>query len=153
MATLQKGDSAPDFDLPSTDGRQRLADHRGRWLVLYFYPRDHTPGCTTEACDFRDRLPGLDADVVGVSPDPVDSHLDFQQAYGLPFPLASDEDHAVAEAYGAWGEKSRYGKTVTGILRSTFVIDPDGKVAEAMVNVRAKGHADRVAERLAELRG
>lgn len=153
MATPTAGDPAPDFRKPSTHGEQRLADYRGRWLVLYFYPKDETPGCTTEACDFRDALPGLDAAVVGVSPDSLESHERFRENHGLPFPLIADEDHALAEAYGAWGEKSNYGRTYEGVIRSTFLIDPEGRLAEAMRNVRSTGHVERVARRLAELRG
>lgn len=147
------GDPAPDFSKPSTDGVQRLADYRGRWLVLYFYPKDETPGCTAEACDFRDALPALDAAVLGVSPDSLESHERFRDNHGLPFPLIADEDHALAEAYGAWGEKTNYGRTYEGVIRSTFLIDPEGRVAEAYVDVRATGHVERVAKRLAELRG
>jgi peroxiredoxin Q/BCP len=149
---LTTGDPAPSFDKESTHGRQRLEDYRGRWLVLYFYPKDETPGCTTEACDFRDSLPVLDAAVLGVSPDSVESHRAFQENHRLPFPLIADEDHSLAEAYGAWGEKQNYGQTSVGIIRSTFIIDPDGRIAEAMTNVKATGHVDRVGLRLAELR-
>lgn len=145
------GDPAPEFELPSNHGPQRLRDHRGRWVVLYFYPKDDTPGCTTEACDFRDLLPGLGAVVLGVSPDDLDSHQQFARNHQLPFPLLSDTDHRVAEAYGAWGEKRNYGKTYQGLIRSTFIIDPAGKVAAALRNVKATGHAERVAARLREL--
>lgn len=136
---------APDFELPSTHGPQRLSDYRGRWVVLYFYPKDDTPGCTTEACDFRDLLPGLDAVVLGVSPDDLQAHGRFADKHGLPFPLLSDADGRVAQAYGAWGEKKLYGKTYQGLLRSTFIIDPQGRVVEALRNVKATGHAERVA--------
>lgn len=149
---LSIGDPAPAFDEESTHGRRRLEDYRGKWVVLYFYPADETPGCTTEACDFRDALPGLDAEVLGVSPDSLESHRSFQKNHGLPFPLIADEDHRLAEAYGAWGEKQNYGKTTIGLIRSTFLIDPEGRVAEAMRNVKATGHAERVGKRLAELR-
>lgn len=152
MAQLATGDPAPDFSCASTHGRIALEDYRGRWLVLYFYPKSFTPGCTTEACDFRDALVHLDAEVVGVSPDPLERHLSFQEQHGLPFPLLSDEDHRLAEAYGAWGAKSRFGKIVEGLLRSTFLIDPQGRVADMMVNVRAQGHVERVRARLDELR-
>lgn len=144
-------DTAPEFELASTHGRQRLLDYRGRWVVLYFYPKDDTPGCTTEACDFRDLLPGLGAVVLGVSPDDLDSHQQFAHKHQLPFPLLSDTDHRLAEDYGAWGEKQNYGKTYLGLIRSTFIIDPQGRVAEAMRNVKADGHAERVAVRLREL--
>ncbi len=153
MDKLSPGDPAPDFSLPSTQGQQSLAEHRGEWLVLYFYPQDDTPGCTAQACDLRDALPGMNASVIGVSPDDLESHGEFRDKYSLPFPLASDQGHRVAEAYGAWGEKQNYGKTYQGVIRSTFLIGPDGKVAEAMYNVRAQSHAERVRERLAELRG
>jgi peroxiredoxin Q/BCP len=153
MTKLSAGDPAPPFDLSAPDGRYDLERFRGRWLVLYFYPADFTGGCTAEACDFRDLLPGFDADVVGVSPDPVDQHTAFAKEFGLPFPLLSDEDHAVAESYGAWGEKTNYGKTYQGLIRSTFVIDPEGTIAAALYNVRAKGHAARVGSKLTELQG
>lgn len=145
------GEVAPAFEGDSTHGRQRLEDYRGEWLVLYFYPKDETPGCTTEACDFRDMLPGIDAKVLGVSPDSLERHRQFQENHGLPFPLIADEDHRLAEAYGAWGEKQNYGKSYVGLIRSTFIIDPRGQVAEAMRNVKATGHAERVRRRLAEL--
>jgi peroxiredoxin Q/BCP len=146
------GDVAPAFDEETTHGRRRLEDYRGKWLVLYFYPKDETPGCTTEACDFRDLLPGMDAEVLGVSPDSMESHKSFQENHGLPFPLIADEDRELANAYGAWGEKQNYGRTYEGIIRSTFIVDPEGRVAEAMRNVKATGHAERVGKRLAELR-
>ncbi|MEX2501212.1 MAG: peroxiredoxin [Trueperaceae bacterium] len=153
MSELTNGDPAPDFRGESTDGPVSLSDYRGSWLVLYVYPADFTPGCTTEACDFRDALPDLDAKVLGVSPDEVDKHRAFREEHGLPFPLLADPDHAVAKTYGAYGTKTAYGKQVTGILRSTFLIAPDGTLAEAMRNVRAKGHVDRVRTRLEALRG
>ncbi|HLR47006.1 MAG TPA: peroxiredoxin, partial [Deinococcales bacterium] len=129
-----------------------LSDFRGEWVVLYFYPKDNTPGCTTQACDLRDNLGSLDARVLGVSPDPLSSHEKFRDDHGLTFPLLSDEDHSTAEAYGAWGEKTSFGTTVTGLIRSTFIIDPEGKLAEVLYNVRAKGHADRIGKKLQELR-
>lgn len=153
MTTLKAGDKAPAFTLESTHGRQSLDAYRDNWLVLYFYPEDHTSGCTTEACDFRDALPGMSAAVLGISPDDLASHGSFVEKYSLPFPLASDPDHRVAKAYGAYGEKKNYGKTYEGILRSTFLIDPEGRIAEAMVNVKAQGHVERVRARLAELQG
>jgi len=143
---------APDFTLPSDGGGQvRLSALRGRKVVLYFYPKDDTPGCTTQACDLRDELPRFDgagAVVLGVSPDPVASHARFREKYGLNFPLLSDEDHAVAEAWGVWKEKSMYGKTYMGVERSTFIIDEDGVVMEAWRKVRPEGHAQRVAAAL-----
>lgn len=153
MARLERGAKAPDIELDTTEGPKRLADYRGEWLVLYFYPKNFTSGCTTEACDFRDRLPGMNAKVLGVSPDGLASHREFGEEYGLPFPLAADEDHALAEAFGAWGEKTKDGKRYQGVIRSTFIIDPHGKVAEPIYDVRADGHAERVGARLAELQG
>lgn len=139
--------------MDSTHGVKKLEDYRGQWLVLYFYPKDETPGCTTEACDFRDALPGMDAQVLGVSPDSLESHKQFQENHGLPFPLIADEDHQLAQVYGAWGEKQIYGKSVVGLIRSTFIIDPQGRIAEEMRNVKATGHAERVRKRLSELQG
>lgn len=153
MTAPEIGDPAPDFRAESTNGPMALSDFRGDWLVLYVYPKDFTPGCTTEACDFRDAMPDLDAKVVGVSPDPVDKHRSFAEEHGLPFPLASDEDHEIAKAYGAWGTRKLYGKEVTGLLRSTFIIAPDGTLAAAMRNVKATGHVDRVRAKLEALRG
>ncbi len=148
---LMPKDPAPEFELASTHGLQRLRDYRGRWVALYFYPKDDTPGCTAEACDFRDLLPGLEAVVLGVSADDLVSHQQFAHKHQLPFPLLSDTDHRVAEAYGAWGEKQSYGKAYQGLIRSTFIIDPEGRVAEALRNVKADGHAERVAARLRQL--
>lgn len=154
MERLKPGDPAPDFELPAAEGRHRLSDHRGEWVVLYFYPRDFTGGCTREACDFRDALASrtIDATVLGVSPDDPATHRRFQEEYELPFPLLADEDHAVAEAYGAYGEKNAYGKKSMGVLRSTFIIDPEGIVRRAFYDVRSGGHAERVAEESAKLR-
>jgi peroxiredoxin Q/BCP len=149
---LKAGDEAPDFTLPSNQGTKSLSDYRGQWVVLYFYPKDNTPGCTQEACDFRDALPGMGAAVLGVSADDVASHESFASEYNLPFPLLSDPDSLTAKRYGAYGEKNLYGKTYEGVLRTTFIINPKGKVAEAMYNVKAQGHAERVAKRLRELR-
>ena len=149
---LNVGDVAPVFALESDTGDTvRLADLRGKRVILYFYPRDNTPGCTTEACEFRDRTPQLEkqnAIVLGVSPDSVKSHAKFKGKYKLPFTLLSDPDHAVAEAYGAWGEKKMYGKTRRGTIRSTFVIDEEGVIAEVYEKVKAKGHAERVLDDL-----
>jgi peroxiredoxin Q/BCP len=152
MTTLQAGDPAPDLVLPDEHGvPQRLADRRGSWTVVYFYPKDDSPGCTTEACGFRDvdaDVAGMGAQVWGVSPDGAASHAAFRAKLGLPFMLLSDEDHAAAERWGAWGEKQSYGKTTVGILRSTFLVDPDGRIARAWPRVRADGHADEVLEAL-----
>lgn len=149
---LSAGDDAPPFTLPSNQGEKSLKDYAGTWTVLYFYPKDNTPGCTQEACDFRDALPGMDAAVLGVSADDVASHEGFAGEYSLPFPLLSDTDNQVAKRYGSYGEKQLYGKTYEGVLRSTFIISPEGKIAEAMYNVKAAGHAERVAKKLGALR-
>jgi peroxiredoxin Q/BCP len=145
---VDAGSPAPDFTLPSDNaGEVTLSDYRGRTVVLYFYPKDDTKGCTTQACDLRDNLPrldALDAVVLGVSPDPVKSHARFREKHDLNFPLLADEDHEVSEAYGVWVEKSMYGRTYMGIERSTFLIDEEGVVVEAWRKVRPKGHADKV---------
>lgn len=151
---LHVGDPAPSFDLPSTTGQSlSLASLRGKKVVLYFYPKDQTPGCTRESCDFRDRheaLEGSGAVVLGVSKDSLKSHENFREKQGLPFPLLSDADNAVARAYGAYGEKMMYGKPVTGTIRSTFLIDEDGKIARIWSPVKVDGHAEEV---LAAVRG
>jgi thioredoxin-dependent peroxiredoxin len=141
---LEVGDAAPDFTLPTADGRTlRLSELRGRHVVVYFYPRADTPGCTTEACDFRDSLASLQGAgyaVLGISPDRPAQLARFAEGQSLTFPLLSDPEHTVLEQYGAWGEKTMYGKKVTGVIRSTIVVDPDGKVELAKYNVRATGH-------------
>jgi len=148
------GAPAPDLALPDERGTiHRLSDERGRWVVVYFYPKDDTPGCTTEACEFRDSWRAVQAAgavVLGVSPDGVASHQKFKKKYELPFTLLADEDHAVAEAYGAWGEKSMYGRKYFGVLRKTYIIDARGKIARVFEKVKPRGHA---AEVLAALRG
>lgn len=145
---LVPGDPAPAFTLKSADGQVvSLADFLGRSTVVSFYPAASTPGCTKQACDFRDSLASLQQagyEVVGISPDPVDKLARFAAAEGLDFPLLSDPDHAVAEAYAAWGEKKNYGKTYQGLIRSTVVVDPEGKVAVAQYNVRATGHVAKL---------
>lgn len=145
---VEQGTPAPDFELPSDSGDTvRLSSFKGRKVVLYFYPKDDTPGCTSQACDLRDAMPtveGLDAVVLGVSPDPVSSHVKFREKFELNFPLLADEDHAVAEAYGVWKEKSLYGRKYMGVERSTFIINEDGIVQDAWRKVRPAGHADRV---------
>jgi peroxiredoxin Q/BCP len=148
MSTPNVGDDAPDFALPDENGMvHRLADRRGSWTVVYFYPADDTAGCTTEACQFRDlhdEIGGLDAEIWGISPDGSGSHAAFRAKYGLPFTLLSDGDHAVAERYGAWGEKKNYGKTYMGIIRSSWLVGPDGTVEAAWLKVQADGHAAQV---------
>ncbi len=145
---LKPGDLAPDFELEADAGEKvRLSNHRGKKVVLYFYPKDNTPGCTTEACEFRDRQPELNergAVVFGISPDSIASHQKFKKKYALPFTLLADPDHTVAEAYGAWGEKKMYGKTYEGILRTTFVVDEYGKIEHVFQKVKPKGHGDQV---------
>ncbi len=148
MAELEEGDEAPDFTLPSSaGGTVSLQSLRGKEVVLYFYPKDDTPGCTTEACAFRDAHPqlgGANAVVLGVSPDAIDSHGRFIEKYSLPFPLLSDTEHQVAEAYGAWTEKRMYGRTYMGVDRSTFLIGTDGTIKKIWRKVRADGHAGEV---------
>jgi thioredoxin-dependent peroxiredoxin len=145
---LAPGDLAPDFTLPTADGGEvTLSGLRGQHVIVYFYPAAMTPGCSTQACDFRDSLQSLSAQgytVVGVSPDPVDRLAAFAAQDGLTFPLASDVEKKTLEAYGAWGEKQLYGKTVTGVIRSTVVVDPDGKVLLAQYNVKATGHVAKL---------
>lgn len=145
---ITEGDRAPDFTLPTADGTEvTLADFRGRRVVLYFYPKDDTPGCTTEACQFRDALPRFearDAVLLGVSPDPPDSHRAFKEKYDLNFPLLADEEHEVAEAYGVWKEKQMFGNTFWGVERSTFLVDAEGLVERAWRGVRPEGHAEEV---------
>ncbi len=145
---VEEGQPAPDFELDSDSGeRVKLSDLRGKPVVLYFYPKDDTSGCTKQACGIRDAWSEYQrrgAVVLGVSPDDGASHERFKAKYSLPFTLLSDPDHAVAEAYGAWGEKRNYGRTYEGIIRSTFVIGPDGELVRAMRNVKPVGHAERV---------
>jgi len=145
---LAPGARAPAFSLPSDSGsRVSLKDFKGKTVVLYFYPKDDTSGCTTEACGFRDSWRAVQAAgavVLGVSPDGPASHQKFRKKYELPFPLLADEDHAVAEAYGAWGEKSMYGRKYFGVLRTTYVIDPAGRIARVFEKVKPRGHAAEV---------
>jgi peroxiredoxin Q/BCP len=149
---VEKGSRAPDFALPSDTGAEiTLSSLRGHKVVLYFYPKDDTSGCTVQACELRDALPrfdGVDAVVLGVSPDSVSSHRRFRDKYGLNFPLLADEDQAVAEAYGVWVEKSMYGRRYMGIERSTFLVGEDGRVLEAWRKVKPEGHAEMVARAL-----
>ena len=143
-----EGDLAPDFTLPQADGDPiTLSSLRGRRVILYFYPKAETPGCTAEACDFRDSFAPLTAagyTVIGVSRDDVDDLVAFAAHHELPFPLLSDPDAAVHRAYGAWGEKVSYGRHLTGVIRSTFVIDAEGTIEHALRNVRASGHVGRL---------
>jgi thioredoxin-dependent peroxiredoxin len=148
MTRLAPGDPAPDFAL-ATDagGTDSLADHRGRKVIVYFYPAAMTPGCTTQACDFTDSLASLQArgyDVVGISPDSPDKLAKFRTRDSLTFPLLSDADRSVMKAYGAFGEKKLYGKTVEGVIRSTFVVDEEGKIQVAQYNVKATGHVAKL---------
>jgi thioredoxin-dependent peroxiredoxin len=148
------GDVAPDVALPDASGTMhRLADQRGRWTVLYFYPKDDTPGCTVEACEFRDANETIverGADVWGVSPQGAKSKRAFSEKFGLPFTLLADEDHAVADEYGSWVEKQNYGKTYWGVARRTFLIDPNGRVAKVWPKVKPEGHAAEVLAALDE---
>jgi thioredoxin-dependent peroxiredoxin len=154
MSTPQPGDQAPEVALPDETGTvHRLSDRRGSWTVIYFYPADDTPGCTTEACQFRDlhgEIGGMDAAIWGISPDGSGSHAAFRAKFGLPFTLLSDEDHAVAEAYNAWQQRQNYGRTYMGIVRSSFLVDPDGRIARTWPKVKADGHAAEVLQALQE---
>lgn len=149
---VEEGGPAPDFELASDGGeRVRLSDLRGRPVVLYFYPEDDTPGCTAQACELRDQyslFPERGAVVLGVSPDDEASHARFREKYSLPFTLLADPGHRVANDYGVWVERNRYGRKSMGIERSTFVIDEDGNVAGALRRVKPEGHAERVREAL-----
>ena len=146
------GDLAPEFETTTDTGATvRLADFRGKRVVLYFYPKDDTPGCTTQACGFRDNYPLIEeknAVVLGVSPDGQKSHQKFRTKFDLPFTLLVDEDHAIAEAYGVWGEKSMYGKTYMGVTRSHFVIDEQGRIADAQVKVSPAESVERALQAL-----
>jgi peroxiredoxin Q/BCP len=152
---LQPGDIALDFELPDQTGKRvKLSDLRGQTLVLYFYPRADTPGCTTQACGVRDRYDDYakaGARVIGISPDQVEDIAKFAGKYDLGFTLLADPDHEVAESYGAWGEKSMYGKKYMGVLRSTFIVDPEGKIAKVFPKVQPKKHDKLVLEALAGL--
>lgn len=154
MSELNIGDQAPDFTLPTDGGGEvSLSDYKGKKVVLYFYPKDNTPGCTTESCDFRDHkqdFESINAHIIGISKDSVKKHDNFKAKYELNFPLASDENSDVCERYGVWKEKSMYGKTYMGIERSTFLIDEDGKIAHIWPKVKVKGHVEAVK---AELEG
>lgn len=153
---LEIGKKAPAFTLQDQDEKSvKLAEYAGQWIVLYFYPRDDTPGCTVEACDFTNALAAfarLDAIVIGCSADSPASHRKFIEKFKLKLRLLSDPEHRVMSKYGAWGEKMMYGKKTTGVIRSTVLIDPEGKVAYHWAKVQAKGHATKVREKLTELR-
>lgn len=152
MPQLETGAQAPEISLPDADGRTvSLSSYRGRRVIVYFYPAASTPGCTTQACDFRDNLASLNrsgTDVIGVSPDSPAALTRFRDEQGLRFPLLSDPDHAVLEAYGAWGEKTLYGRSSIGVIRSTVVVGADGTVELARYNVKATGHVDRLLREL-----
>ncbi|OPZ59708.1 MAG: putative peroxiredoxin bcp [Deltaproteobacteria bacterium ADurb.Bin510] len=154
---LKLGDLAPDFSLSSADGFKRsLADYRGGYLVLYFYPRDNTGGCTTEAIDFTAALPefaALGARVVGISPDTVERHQSFRAKHGLAVELLADPEHAVIERYGAWQAKTLYGKTSLGVMRSTYLVDPEGVIVRVWPRVKVAGHAAEVLDELRARRG
>jgi thioredoxin-dependent peroxiredoxin len=156
MTMPQVGDQAPDVALPDEHGSvHRLADQRGRWTILYFYPKDDTPGCTVEACEFRDTNETIrerGAEVWGVSPQGAASKRAFREKFGLPFTLLADEDHQVAEAYGSWVEKENYGRKYWGTARTTLLIDPDGRVARVWPKVKPEGHAADVLKALDEAR-
>ena len=155
MRIIEQGDKAPDFELPDQDGNPvKLSDLRGQPVVVYFYPKADTPGCTTQACGVRDHRADyakLGSVVLGISPDPVKKVKKFHEKYDLDFALLADEGHAVADAYGVWAEKSMYGKVYKGNERTTFIIDPDGKVAEVLRKVKPAEHDDLVLEALQEI--
>jgi thioredoxin-dependent peroxiredoxin len=155
MARLEPGDKAPAFTLDDHQEKSvALKDFAGKPVVVYFYPRDDTPGCTKEACQFNDNLRAFSragAAVVGISPDTPAKHAAFRQKYKLTFPLLSDPGHEVMAAYGAWGEKTLYGKKTTGVIRSTFLVDAKGKVVRSWYSVKADGHAEKVLEAVKDL--
>lgn len=152
---LEEGKKAPAFSLKDQNGATvKLADFAGKYVVVYFYPKDDTPGCTTEACSFRDehtKLTKAGAVVLGISPDDEKKHTKFITKYSLPFTLLADTEHVVAEKFGAWGEKSMYGRKYMGIMRSTFLIGPDGKIAKVWPKVKPDGHAEEVLDAIKEL--
>jgi peroxiredoxin Q/BCP len=148
MSIPSTGDPAPEIALPDETGMvHRLAEQRGRWTIVYYYPKDDTPGCTVEACEFRDAnetIHARGADVWGISPQGAKSKRAFREKFGLPFLLLADADHAVAEAYGSWVEKVNYGKTYMGVARTTFLVDPEGRIARTWPKVKPEGHAAEV---------
>ncbi|MCW3060503.1 MAG: Peroxiredoxin [Capsulimonas sp.] len=158
MSEITVGAEAPAFSAPAVtregESTISLVDYLGKYVVVYFYPKDDTPGCTTQACGFRDHRPDYEAVgavILGISPDDATSHAKFSEKFTLPFPLVSDPDHAIAEAYGVWKEKTNYGKTYMGIERTTFVIDKDGKIAKIYPRVKVDQHAEKVLEFLRSL--
>ena len=157
MTGLETGDEAPGFCLPNKNGEEVCLDSlRGRWVVLYFYPKDNTKGCTLEAIDFtmnKTRVEGMGATVLGVSPDSVESHRGFCDKHGLNITLLSDSGHRVLEAYGVWQLKMMYGREFLGVVRSTFLVDPEGRIAHAWKRVKVADHVETVIEKLAELKG
>lgn len=157
MPRLETGDEAPDFTLTADDGQQvTLSDLRGRPVVLYFYPKAMTSGCTVQACAFRDAMPEIEAQgavVLGVSPDPVEKLVEFKEKEDLNFPLLSDPDHEVADAYGVWGEKQMYGRTYEGIIRSQFLVDEDGVIREAHYSISPKKSVPAAQEGLSRVVG
>lgn len=154
---LETGTTAPDFTLPDQDGREvTLSQLRGQPVLLYFYPRDETPGCTTQACDIRDRWAEFEQhgiQVLGISPDTVDSHASFRTNHDLPHTLLADPDHEVLETYGAWGEKNMYGKVTIGVIRSSVLLDAEGTVVKVWKRAQAKSHADHVLKAAGQLLG
>jgi peroxiredoxin Q/BCP len=153
--SIERGAAAPSFTLADQDGKSvSLSDLSGKWVVFYFYPKDDTPGCTTEACEFTEGIEAftdMNAVVLGCSPDSPEKHREFIAKYDLAVRLLSDPDHEVMEAYGAWGEKNMYGKVSVGVIRSTVIIDPDGIIAHRWKRVGAKGHAENVRQKLEQL--
>ena len=156
MSTPERGEPAPEVALPDDAGVvHRLSEQRGRWTLVYFYPEDDTPGCTTEACQFRDLHPMLESEglsVWGISPDSAASHAKFRQKFELPFTLLVDDGHRVADEYGAWGTKKNYGREYEGIIRSSFLVGPDGRIAHVWPKVKADGHAGDVLETYRSMR-
>lgn len=154
---IKQGSPAPDFKLESTTGDPvKLSDFKGKYVILYFYPKDNTPGCTKEACAFRDHeedFSQLNAVILGVSFDSIKSHNKFKEKHGLPFILLSDSEKRVAELYGAFGEKKMYGRTFFGIIRSTFLIDPEGNIVNIWKKVKVSGHIEQVLEELRKIAG
>lgn len=152
---LKNGDKAPDFNLPDTKGKKTsLKEYKGKWVIVYFYPKDDTPGCTIEAKEFSDSIDDfakLGTDVIGISADTPESHIRFSDKYGLKVKLLSDPEKKALTAYGAWGIKKMYGKEYWGIIRSTFLVNPKGEIADAWYNVKVKGHVDDVKKRIQEL--